>query len=80
MPVMKAYVLFSHKYRIRQEKFAAYGSKMLTKTECNYCLTRKELLAVIHFVSTVKYFLLGCKFLIWTVSCPLLDEDSLRLL
>ena len=50
----------------RQEKLMAFGSKMLTKTEHNYCITRWELLAIVHFVSQCKHFLLGSKFLIST--------------
>ena len=49
-----------------QGRVVAYGSKMLTKTECNYCNTRRELMAVIYFVTQFKHFLLGCKFLIRT--------------
>ena len=50
----------------RQEKVIAFGSKMLTKSEHNYCITRQELLAVVHFVSQYKHFLLWCKFLVRT--------------
>ena len=45
-----------------QERVVAYGSKLLTNPEFNYCITRRELLAVIQF----KHFLLGRKFLIRT--------------
>ncbi len=36
-----------------QEKAVAYASRALTKSERKYCVTRKELLAVVYFV---KYF------------------------
>ena len=55
-----------------QERVEAYGSKMLMKTEHNYCITRRELLAVIHFVTQFKHFPLGQKFLFRT------DNSSVR--
>ena len=49
-----------------QVKVIAYGSKMLSKTERNYCITRCELLAMVHFVSQFKHFLIGHHFLVRT--------------
>ena len=49
-----------------EEKVIAFGSKTLTKPERNYCITRRELLAVVHFVQQFKHFLLGQRFLIRT--------------
>ena len=49
-----------------QEKVIAYGSKMLSKTECNYCITWRDLLAVVHFVTQFKHFLLEHHFLVRT--------------
>ena len=49
---------------MEQERVVAYGSKMPTKKERNYLVTRQELLAMVHFVNQFKHFLLGCKFLI----------------
>ena len=37
----------------------AYGSRVLSKAERNYCTTRKELLAVVHFVHYFKHYLMG---------------------
>ena len=48
------------------------GSHVLTKSKCNYCTTRKELLAVVHFVQYFKHYLLGQRFLLRT------DHGSLR--
>ena len=50
----------------------AYGSWVLTKAERYYCTTRKELLAVVHFVHYFKHYLLGRRFLLRT------DHGSLR--
>lgn len=33
-----------------KERVIAFGSKVLSKEEKNYCVTRRELLAVVHFV------------------------------
>ena len=55
-----------------QEKVIAYGSKALSKEERNYCVTRKELLAVVHFIEAYRYYLYGKKFVVRT------DHSSLR--
>ncbi|KAK6171893.1 hypothetical protein SNE40_018316 [Patella caerulea] len=41
------------------ERMVAYGSRSLSKTERNYCVTRKELLAVVYFVKYYKAYLHG---------------------
>lgn len=48
------------------EKVIAYGSRKLTKSEKQYCVTRKELLAVYYFVLHFKQYLLGRRFIIRT--------------
>ena len=55
-----------------QEKVIAYGSRVLTKQERRYCVTKKELLAVVHFVKTYSHYLVGKKFVLRT------DHASLR--
>ena len=49
-----------------EERVLAFGSRTLTKTERNYCITRRELLAVVYFVQQYKHFLLGRHFLVRT--------------
>ena len=49
-----------------EEKVIAFASKTLSKTERNYCITRRELLAVVYFTEQFKHFLLGRPFLIRT--------------
>jgi len=49
-----------------EEKVISYGSRALTKTERNYCITRRELLAVVHFTEMFRHFLLGRHFLVRT--------------
>ena len=51
----------------------AYASKSLSKTQRRYCVTKKELLAVVYFVGTkFRHYLLGEKFTVRT------DHSSLR--
>ena len=49
-----------------EERVVAYASRLLTRQEKNYCVTRRELLAVIYFVKHFRPYLLGRKFLIRT--------------
>ena len=44
----------------------AYASRKLSKCETNYCVTRKELLAVVYFVKYFKHYLQGKKFTVRT--------------
>ena len=55
-----------------EERVIAYASRALTKPERQYCVTRKELLAVVYFCKYFKHYLLGNKFLLRT------DHASLR--
>ena len=55
-----------------QERVIAYASRSLAKAERGYCVTRKELLAVVYFVKFFKHYLYGTKFLLRT------DHGSLR--
>ena len=45
-----------------QAKVVAYASRALTKSERKYCVTRNELLAVVHFVKYFRLFLYGKRF------------------
>ena len=49
-----------------KEYVIAYGSRVLSRTERRYCITRRELLAVIHFIKLYKHYLIGKKFLVRT--------------
>ena len=49
-----------------REYVIAYGSRLLSKAERNYCATRKELLAVVAFVTHFRPYLLGQRFQIRT--------------
>lgn len=40
------------------ERVLAYGSRKLTKTKQNYCTTRRELLAMVEFMSLFQQYLL----------------------
>jgi hypothetical protein len=55
-----------------QEKPILFFSRALTKEERNYCVTRRELLAVISAVKHCRHYLLGDHFLIRS------DHGSLR--
>jgi len=48
------------------ERVIAYASRSLDKRECNYCVTRKELLSVVHSVKYFKQYLMGRHFKIRT--------------
>ena len=49
-----------------KERVIAYGSKKFSQSERQYCITRKELLAVHHFVHHFKHYLLGRAFIVRT--------------
>ena len=55
-----------------KERVVAYASRILSKSQRKYCVTRKELLAVIYFVKYFRYYLYGKKFTIRT------DHSSLK--
>ncbi|GBN82991.1 Transposon Ty3-G Gag-Pol polyprotein [Araneus ventricosus] len=55
-----------------EERVIAYFSKSLGKTERNYCVTRKELLAIVKSIEHFHHYLYGRKFLLRT------DHASLR--
>ena len=48
------------------ERVIAYGSRLLTKSERRYCVTRRELLAVITFLQHFRPYLLGRHFVVRT--------------
>ena len=49
-----------------QEKPIAYASRKLSNGEMNYCTTRRELLAVVHFLKYYRHYLLGRRFVVRT--------------
>ena len=49
----------------------AYASRTLSKAERNYCVTRKELLAVVEFAKQSRHYLQGPKFRIRNNHAPL---------
>ena len=49
-----------------EEKVIAYFSKSLTKEQRRYCVTRKELLAIVQSVKHFHHYLYGRKFLVRT--------------
>ncbi|GBM00012.1 Retrovirus-related Pol polyprotein from transposon 297 [Araneus ventricosus] len=55
-----------------EERAIAYFSKSLGKPERNYCVTRKELLAIVKSIEHFHHYLYGRKFLLRT------DHASLR--
>ena len=54
------------------ERVIAYGSRTLNRAERNYCVTRRELLAVVHFLKHFKHYLYGQEVLVRT------DHGALR--
>ena len=55
-----------------KERPITFASRTLTKPEGRYCVTRKELLAVVFFVKHFKHYLHGKQFIVRT------DHGSLR--
>ena len=49
-----------------RERVIAYGSRLYSRAEMHYCVTRKELLAVVYFTKLFKQYLLGRHFIIRT--------------
>ena len=54
------------------ERVIAYASRTLSRPERRYCVTRKELLALVHFVKYFRHYLYGKSFTVRT------DHGSLR--
>jgi len=48
------------------ERVVAYASRKLSQQEKNYCVTRRELLAVVHFMKQFRHHLLGRIFVVRT--------------
>ena len=48
------------------ERVIAYASRRLDRREINYCVTRKELLAIVHFMRHFRQYLLGREFKVRT--------------
>jgi len=42
-----------------EEKVLAFGSRCLSKPELQYCVTRKEFLAIVYFMCYYKHYLIG---------------------
>ena len=63
---------FCDKSQKDEERPIAYASKSLTKTQRRYCVTRRELLAVVAFIWEFRHYLLGRQFIVRT------DHSALR--
>jgi transposase InsO family protein len=50
----------------KEEKVVAYASYAMTQEQRRYCVTRKELLAVVRFTRQFRHYLLGREFLLRT--------------
>lgn len=48
------------------EKVVAYFSKTFNKAERRYCVTRRELLAIVRTISHFKYYIYGLPFMVRT--------------
>ena len=49
-----------------EERVIAYASKTLDRAQRNYCVTRRELLAIVYFVRYFHHYLYGAPFLVRT--------------
>ena len=61
-----------------QERVVAYGSRILSKAERKYCVTRRELLAVVTFTKQFRPYLVGRRFLLRTDHGSLLWLQNFR--
>ena len=50
-----------------KERVVTYGSFVLSTAQRNYCVTRKELLAIVVFTKHFRHYLLGNKFKVRTI-------------
>ena len=55
-----------------EERVIAYGSRSLTKEERRYCVTRREMLAIVYFLKYFRHYLYGRRFKVRT------DHGALR--
>jgi RNase H-like domain found in reverse transcriptase len=55
-----------------EERVIAYASRKLSRAEINYCTSRRELLAIVHFAKYFRQHLLGVRFRIRTDHASLL--------
>ena len=53
-----------HQVQEGKEKVIAYASRALNRTETNYCITEKELLAARYFIEYFRQYLLGRRFVV----------------
>ena len=49
-----------------EERVISYGSYALTPSQRNYCVTRKELIAIVRFTRQFRHYLLGQRFYVRT--------------
>ena len=49
-----------------EEKVIGYASRLCNRAEANYCITRRELLALVYGLKQYRQYLLGRSFLIRT--------------
>ncbi|MGL5706847.1 MAG: reverse transcriptase domain-containing protein [Aeromonas sp.] len=64
--------VLSQKDETGLERVISYASRALTKAERNYSTTRRELLALVHYIKHFRHYLLGRKFFART------DHQALR--
>ena len=54
-----------------KEQVVCYGSKTLSKPKRRYCVTHRELFAVVHFVKHYRQYILGKRFTVQSDHQPL---------
>ena len=63
--------ILSQKQSDDHEYVVAYASRVLSKPERRYCVTRRELLAAVSFIKHFRPYLLGKPFVLRTDHCSL---------